>query len=224
MFEFMPEERALEEAHSEGNIHETEDVIDDEIVETIRKATEDRVGAALLSDDGVFTVRSMMAALMFHTECDAQAALEHIQGKIWERIGSRPGARLNCYSLIFKPLCARLHVENGWIDDLVPDHKYLRAQIDVHDYASRIHPNLYSETGITGLQRFIDRYGHDLVITTVVEVVCEPGGSDKEPGHISTWSFFDRAIKEAHRRQQMGEAHIAPGDVCGMHMRMDVPF
>ena len=63
MFDFLPEERALEEAFAEGDIHDTEDVTEAEIVDTIRKATAGKVGAALLTDDGVFTVRMMMAEL-----------------------------------------------------------------------------------------------------------------------------------------------------------------
>lgn len=221
MFDFTPEERTLEAAMEAGNVDDTEDVADAEIVETIQRATAGKVGKALLSEDGVLTVRMMMAALMVHTDCDAQTALEHIQRKVWRRIGQHPHDRLNCFSLIFKPICAALHIGDC---DLVPGHEQRVAPIYVGDYAQRIHPRLYTEDGVVELDRLIERHGEAAVMATVMDAVTAAGNSGKERHGIRTWSYFDEAVEEHIRREQLRAAGIAPGDVCGLGMKMDVPF
>lgn len=166
----------------------------------------------------------MMASLMHHTECDAQSALEHIQGQIWERIGRRPDTRLNCYSLIFKRLCAELHTGGGVIDSLMSDDDHLKACIRADDYADRLHPNLFGEQHMPALHRIIDRYGEDTLLQATAATLREPGGSAMPRHHISTWGYFIPVIEENNRRAQMSAAGIAPGDVLGEGLRMDVPF
>jgi hypothetical protein len=108
--------------------------------------------------------------------------------------------------------------------ELMPDHEYLRGQIDVHDRASRIHPKLYTKDGIEGLQRLLNRYGIDRTLETIIGAVSEPGSSEKEMHGIRTWRFFLPILEENVRREQLREAGIAPGDVLGLGMKMDIPF
>ena len=222
-FDFMPAEITLQVVFESGDLNDTDDITDAEIVHTIKTATAGKVGSALLNDEGIFTVRMMIAAMMAQTGCNAQVALENIQGRIWQRIGQTRD-RLNCYGLIFKPICGDLHVQGDTFCDLMPEHEHARAQIQINDYANRIHPSLFTDEGLLGLQRLIENYGYDLVTDTVISVIREPGGTEKQRYHITTWGYFVRAIKEHQRREQLRTAGLAPGDVFAHGMKMETPF
>jgi hypothetical protein len=111
-FEFLPSQGRLDDVFWSGNPDDTHCLSDSTIVQGLRRAASGRIGRALQTEAGLDTVRQMAASVTAELECSPQEAFHLIQRRIWDRIGSRPGEWLNCYGLLFVPLCNSLDLQD----------------------------------------------------------------------------------------------------------------